>query len=124
MTPYQRLLLGGTFGVGLILSSARVHGAEWICPDSGNDLHHREVLATSAPEVKVRTTIQDDSAAWVKTLKPLTTKAIRLAKEERSKAIQEGVERSCNAPQTYVAQIVNVADTASGRPNSRSVTPP
>ena len=114
MTLNRKILLAGTFGVYVILSAAQARASEWMCPETSNDLHHRQVLATSAPEIKVRSATQDVSASWVKTLKPLTTKAIRLAKEERSKAIQDGIERSCIAPQTYFAQLVNVPDTASG----------
>lgn len=114
MTLYQRLILGGTFGLCVVLSAAQVRAGDWVCPDTGNDLHHREVLATSAPEIKARSGAPDDSSVWAKTVKPLTTKAIRLAKEARSKAIEDGIEHSCSAPQTYVAQMVNAADTSSG----------
>ncbi len=114
MALHKRLILCGTFGLCFMLWAAESRAGEWVCPDSGNDLHHREVLATSAPEAKVRSAVQDEAAAWAKTVKPLTAKAVKLAKEERSKAIEDGIEHSCSAPQTYVAQLVNAPETASG----------
>jgi hypothetical protein len=98
--------------VGLSLQSA--HAIDLTCPDSGDELHHKDVLATSAPEIKTRAANQGDSALWAKIVKPLTQKAIKLAKDQRAVGIEDGVEHACTSPQTYVAQIVNVPDTTSG----------
>jgi hypothetical protein len=84
------------------------------CPDTPDAVHVREVVATSAPEVKVRAALQNDSKKWQEIVRPLTQKAIKSAKTQRSVLIQEGVEKSCTSPQLYVAQIVPASAKPSG----------
>src|SRR5690349_15134361 len=43
-----------------------------MCPENPNDVHHREILATSAPEVKARAALQDAGGhEWSKFVHPL-----------------------------------------------------
>jgi hypothetical protein len=84
------------------------------CPE-GDALHHAEATATSAPEVKVRA-----GADIRATLKPLTQKALRLAREQRAAAMQRGIEEACPAPQVYVGE---VAEYRSGC-ETRTITRP
>ena len=85
-----------------------------ICPDTLDDSHHRDVMATSAPEIKVRANSQEDGRHWSEIIKPLTQKAIKLAKTQRSTAIEDGVEHGCPSSQVYVGQLMPVPDKPSG----------
>lgn len=100
--------------------NAIVHSYAWAwssklsCPDSVDAIHQKEIMATSAPEVKVRKTAQNDGKLWIETTRPLTQKAIKLAKKARSEQIQNGIETSCMAGQVFVGQIVPLGDKPSG----------
>ena len=89
-------------------------GAKLMCPEAPEDSHRKEIVATSAPEVKVRANAQDDSRRWAEIVKPLTQKAIKAAKAQRAIAIQEGIEHGCPSNQTFVGQFVPAPDRASG----------
>ena len=97
-----------------ILGAVDVHAGRLICPDNPEDLHAREAMATSSPEVKIRVETQKDSSKYPQIIKPLVVKAIKAAKEQRSKAIQEGIEQACEAPQQYVARLLPVPHRSSG----------
>lgn len=102
----------------LLMTALNVVHRGWaatlMCSDSSNDLHHREVMATSAPEVKARATSEDDEAHWAKIVRPLTLKAVKLAKIQRAAAIEDGIEHSCSSSEQYVAQIIPVPNQVSG----------
>jgi hypothetical protein len=84
------------------------------CPDTLTDDKTREVMATSAPEVKVRASAQGNYQKWQEVVRPLVRKAAKQAKEQRSKILSEGIENSCTAPLQYVGQIIPVPERASG----------
>jgi hypothetical protein len=84
------------------------------CPDTPDAVHVRDVMSTSAPEIKVRAATKEDAKRWAEITKPLILKAIKQAKTQRSDLIQEGVEQGCVAPQLYVAQIVPASAKPSG----------
>jgi hypothetical protein len=71
-------------------------------------------VATSAPEVKVRASSQGDSHRWSQITKPLVQKAIKLAKAQRATTIEDGIERACQAPEQFVAQLLPVPERPSG----------
>jgi hypothetical protein len=91
-----------------LLSASRLE-----CPDAIDNSQRKEIVATSAPEVKVRTSHQNTDRWWEIT-KPLTRKAIKLAKEQRAEAIAQGVENLCKLPDHYVAQIIPYPNRPSG----------
>lgn len=99
---------------GLIHSSAWAWSSKLSCPDSVDAIHQKEVMATSAPEVKVRKSAQNDGKSWGDIVRPLTIKAIKLAKKARSEQIQHGIETSCMTGQVFVGQIVPLGDKPSG----------
>jgi len=107
----------------LLLMPAAALAGKLICPDTLDDAKHREVMATSSPEVKVRASAQGDSKRWLEVIRPLTQKAVKQAKTQRAELIQQGIEHSCTLPQQYVGQIIPVPDRASGC-ESRVVTRP
>jgi hypothetical protein len=84
------------------------------CPDTPDAVHVRDVMATSAPEIKVRSASKEDGKRWSELTRPLVVKAIKQAKTQRSDLIQEGVEQGCTTPQIYVAQIVPASAKPSG----------
>src|SRR5579871_4056808 len=94
-------------GIFLAVMPAMVLAANLFCPDSPSDVHYRESTATSAPEIKVRTSSQEDGHQWSKLIRPLKIKATKLAKDQRAIAIEEGIEHNCTSPsQIYVAQMI------------------
>jgi len=94
--------------------SALVMAGQLMCPDTSDSSHTREVMATSSPEIKVRAGSQDDSHRWAEIVKPLTQKAIKLAKAQRTTQIEDGIEHGCNSMEQYVGQILPVPDKPSG----------
>ncbi len=89
-----------SIGVG-----AHAHAARMQCPDAPDQIHAREITATSAPEVKLRTRLQDDSSGWKAAVRPLISKAVSLAKAERAASIESGVENGCKSPQIFIGQL-------------------
>jgi hypothetical protein len=67
-----------------------------------------EVYATSAPEKKIRTSMQKDAALWHKAVHPLIMKAIEEAKVKRAAAIEGGIENACAAKEQFVSQLIPV----------------
>ena len=84
------------------------------CPDSDDDLHAQESTATSAPEIKLSKASPEDGHRWAKAVKPLTIKAIKLAKAQRASAMEEGIEHNCPSPQIYVGQLNPLSAQGSG----------
>jgi hypothetical protein len=91
-----------------------VSADRWICPDTSVATHHQDVVATSAPEIKVRKDSQIDEHRWAAIVKPLTQKALKQAKAERAQSIEDGIEHMCSAPEQYIAQIIPVGEKISG----------
>jgi len=110
----SRVTTAVTVLASIVLLARGSEAAKLMCPDTLTDDKTREVMATSAPEIKVRASAQNDSQKWMEVVRPLIRKAAKLAKEQRSKIIAEGVENSCSAPQQYVGQTIPVPDKASG----------
>lgn len=89
-------------------------GEKLVCPDVATYDKAKEVMATSSPEVKVRASSQNDSRRWLEIIRPLIQKAAKQAKMDRSKIMQEGIEKYCPAPEIYVGQIIPVEGKATG----------
>ena len=100
--------------VSLVAVASNLWAGRMQCPDSADGIHPRDILATSAPEIKVGQASKDDEARFSKITRPLTLKAIRLAKAQRAAAIEEGIEQSCPSNLVYVAQLVPFPDKPSG----------
>lgn len=98
----------------VLLGSISLAGAKTLqCPDAADQVHAREITATSAPEVKIRTRLQEEPKAWNAFIRPLIAKAVKQAKMERAEAMQTGIESACREPQIYVGQL-NPTATSTG----------
>jgi hypothetical protein len=103
------------FYVGLVWFVPTVAlGGTLVCPDSLDDMQGRDVMATSAPEVKVRATTQNDGKRWAEIVRPLTVKAVKQAKAQRAMLMQEGIEKACPSNQYYVGRLIPVPERVSG----------
>jgi hypothetical protein len=101
--------------IGLVVAGwGTVWAGRLQCPDSPDGIHTRDIVATSAPEIKASQASKDDTTRWNKIIHPLTLKAIKLAKAQRASVIEDGIEQSCPANLVYVAQLLPFPDKPSG----------
>jgi hypothetical protein len=102
------------FAIFLVLLPTLALAEKLVCPDTTDDLHHRDVMATSAPEIKVLAKSQEDTRRWTEIVRPLTQKAMKMAKIQRATLIEDGVEHGCSMPHVYVGRILPNSDMSSG----------
>jgi hypothetical protein len=118
----KRRYVIGILALGLLPLSHFSRASTIVCPDLPDTTHRREIVATSAPEQKVRLHAPE-SSRWGEITRPLIRKAIKQAKAMRAKQITGQIDTVCDLPKQYVAQLIPAAGKASGC-DSRIITRP